>query len=174
MQVVESPAESPIGRRHPMDAVIAKAARCADPRSTYTPLFFSENPAEAARAKAICARCTVRCLCLARALQRGEPFGVWGGEFIVDGEVVAMRRGRGRPRKVALPTTVDEVTGDPRPHTWHSVSSPRRGCGGQSLRRSPPPLTDPALPVGQQRCFVRPQAGSSSTERSERAQRANE
>ena len=114
MQVVESPAQSALpGRRDPMDVVIAKAARCADPRSTYTSLFFSENPAEAARAKAICARCTVRCLCLARALQRGEPFGVWGGEFIVDGEVVNVRRGRGRPRKVALPTTVDEVTGEP-------------------------------------------------------------
>jgi WhiB family transcriptional regulator, redox-sensing transcriptional regulator len=114
VQDVESPAQlAPPGRRDPMDVVIAKAARCADPRSTYSPLFFSENPAEAARAKAICARCTVRCLCLARALQRGEPFGVWGGEFIVDGEVVAVRRGRGRPRKVALPTTVDEITGEP-------------------------------------------------------------
>ena len=97
--------------------------------STYTPLFFSENPAEAARAKAICARCTVRGLCLARALQRGEPFGVWGGEFLVDGEVVAVRRGRGRPRKVALPTTVDEVTGEPA--SWRSISGhPRRGVRG--------------------------------------------
>ena len=109
----QSPAQSAPPGRDPVDAVIAKAARCADPRSTYTPLFFSENPAEAARAKAICARCTVRCLCLARALQRGEPFGVWGGEFLVDGQVVAVRRGRGRPRKVALPTTVDEITGEP-------------------------------------------------------------
>jgi WhiB family redox-sensing transcriptional regulator len=116
VQAVESPVESaPSGRRHPLDAVIANSARCADPRSTYTPLFFSENPSEAARAKAICARCTVRCLCLARALQRGEPFGVWGGEFIVDGEVVAVRRGRGRPRKIALPDTVDEITGEPVP-----------------------------------------------------------
>jgi WhiB family redox-sensing transcriptional regulator len=115
VQAVEIPAQSAPSRRHPLDVVIAKSARCADPRSTYTPLFFSENPSEAARAKAICARCTVRCLCLARALQRGEPFGVWGGEFIVDGEIVAVRRGRGRPRKVALPATVDEVTGGPVP-----------------------------------------------------------
>src|SRR5688572_19500926 len=104
VQVVARTSEPSVDRRHPVDAVIAKAARCADPRSTYTPLFFSENPAEAARAKAICARCTVRRLCLARALQRGEPFGVWGGEFLVDGQVVAVRRGRGRPRKVSLPT----------------------------------------------------------------------
>ncbi|HET9667887.1 MAG TPA: WhiB family transcriptional regulator [Desertimonas sp.] len=113
VQMVASSSASEVDRRHPVDAVIAKAARCADPRSTYTPLFFSENPAEAARAKAICARCTVRQLCLARALQRGEPFGVWGGEFLVDGQVVAVRRGRGRPRKVALPAHVDEVTGEP-------------------------------------------------------------
>jgi WhiB family transcriptional regulator, redox-sensing transcriptional regulator len=100
-----------VERRHPIDVVIAKSARCADPRATYTPLFFSENPAEAARAKAICARCTVRGLCLARALERCEPFGVWGGEFLVDGRVVAVRRGRGRPRKTPLPTVVDEITG---------------------------------------------------------------
>jgi WhiB family redox-sensing transcriptional regulator len=113
VQVVASTSESAVAQRNPVDAVIAKAARCADPRSTYTPLFFSENPAEAARAKAICARCTVRGLCLARALQRCEPFGGWGGEFLVDGQIVAVRRGRGRPRKVALPTVVDEVTGEP-------------------------------------------------------------
>ena len=101
VQVVASTSESVVDRRNPVDTVIAKSARCADPRSTYTPLFFSENPAEAARAKAICTRCTVRHLCLARAIQRGEPFGVWGGEFLVDGQVVAVRRGRGRPRKVA-------------------------------------------------------------------------
>jgi WhiB family transcriptional regulator, redox-sensing transcriptional regulator len=111
MQAVMKTSSPSAARRHPVDAVIAKAARCADPRSTYTPLFFSENPAEAARAKAICARCTVRGLCLARALERGEPFGVWGGEFLVDGQVVAVRRGRGRPRKIAVPTVVDEVTG---------------------------------------------------------------
>jgi WhiB family transcriptional regulator, redox-sensing transcriptional regulator len=114
MQVLTNIPATMVARRpHPVDTVIAKAARCADPRSSYTPLFFSESPVEAARAKAICARCTVRSLCLSRALERGEPFGVWGGEFLVDGQVVPMRRGRGRPRKVALPTIVDEVTGIP-------------------------------------------------------------
>jgi WhiB family redox-sensing transcriptional regulator len=111
MQVAVSVHPASVDERNPVDAVIAKAARCKDPRSTYTPLFFSENPADAARAKAICSRCPVRSLCLARALDRAEPFGVWGGEFVVDGQVVAMRRGRGRPRKIALPAVVDEVTG---------------------------------------------------------------
>lgn len=115
IDVVESVVEaedpsSPDGR-HPADVVIARAARCADPRATYTPLFFSENPIDAARAKAICARCSVRALCLTRALERREPFGVWGGEFVLDGRVVPVRRGRGRPPKAPLPTMVDEVTG---------------------------------------------------------------
>ena len=114
MQVVANARESMVPlSRNPVDTVVAKSARCADPRATYTPLFFSENPVEAARAKAICSRCTVRALCLARAIERQEPFGVWGGEFFVDGQVVPVRRGRGRPRKVAHPTIVDEVTGEP-------------------------------------------------------------
>ena len=112
VEVVARSSESAVDRRHPIDRVIAKSARCADPRATYTPLFFSESPADAARAKAICARCTVRQLCLGRAIQRAEPFGVWGGEFLVEGQVVAVRRGRGRPRKVPASSIVDEITGE--------------------------------------------------------------
>jgi WhiB family redox-sensing transcriptional regulator len=97
----------------PIDRLISQRARCSDPRSTYTELFFSENPLDSIRAKAICAKCMVRELCLSRALARGEPYGVWGGEFLYEGSIVALKRGRGRPRKVALPTNVDEVTGMP-------------------------------------------------------------
>ncbi len=97
----------------PIDRLISQRARCSDPRSTYTELFFSENPLDSIRAAAICAKCTVRELCLSRALERGEPYGVWGGEFIYEGSIVAHKRGRGRPRKVPLPTNVDEVTGMP-------------------------------------------------------------
>jgi WhiB family redox-sensing transcriptional regulator len=97
----------------PVDRLISKQARCFDPRSSYTGLFFSENPVDVARAKAICASCTVRELCLSRALARHEPYGVWGGEFIYEGNVVAHKRGRGRPRTVPLPAHVDEVTGMP-------------------------------------------------------------
>jgi len=98
-------------RVDPVDALIARSARCSDPRSTYAPLFFSENPLDAARAKAICARCTVREQCLSRALERGEPYGVWGGEFVVDGHIVNIRRTRGRPPKKPILMVVDEVTG---------------------------------------------------------------
>ena len=104
----------PVGpSQHPVDVQIARKARCADPRASYTALFFSENAMDTARAKAICARCEVRRLCLSRALERAEPYGVWGGEFLLDGEIVAVKRGRGRPRRVPVPTDVDEVTGMP-------------------------------------------------------------
>lgn len=114
VQPVDTAVDLPIGpSRHPVDVQIAKKARCADPRATYTGLFFSENALDTARAKAICARCEVRGLCLSRALERQEPYGVWGGEFLVDGEIVAAKRGRGRPRTLPLPTNVDEITGMP-------------------------------------------------------------
>jgi WhiB family redox-sensing transcriptional regulator len=104
----------PIGPSgNPADAEIARKARCADPRASYTALFFSENAIDTARAKAICSRCEVRELCLTRALERREPYGVWGGEFLIDGEIVVAKRGRGRPRTIPLPADVDEITGMP-------------------------------------------------------------
>ena len=42
-------------------------------------LMFSVNPADEARAKAVCADCPVREACLAYAINTGEDFGVWGG-----------------------------------------------------------------------------------------------
>jgi len=68
--------------------------RTADPD-----LFFGESPASVAAAKELCAECPVRELCLAGAIERGEPWGVWGGELFVNGQIVAFKRGRGRPRK---------------------------------------------------------------------------
>jgi WhiB family redox-sensing transcriptional regulator len=68
--------------------------RVADPE-----LFFAESPADVEQAKALCLDCPVRELCLAGALDRREPWGVWGGELFVQGAVVARKRPRGRPRK---------------------------------------------------------------------------
>ena len=94
--------------------VIARRARCADPDSSYSHLFFSEDPINVARAKAMCSVCTVRQLCLTTALQRQEAYGVWGGELIVDGEIKLDIPRRGRPRKVSrILGNVDEVTGQP-------------------------------------------------------------
>lgn len=64
-------------------------------------LWFAESPYEIERAKELCAECPVREACLAGAVERGEHAGVWGGQLLVDGEIIAKKRGRGRPRKVA-------------------------------------------------------------------------
>ena len=62
-------------------------------------LFFAELPADLELAKALCRTCPLRSECLAGALDRQEPWGVWGGELLVAGAVVARKRPRGRPRK---------------------------------------------------------------------------
>ena len=62
-------------------------------------LFFAESPADVEAAKALCVSCPIRTECLAGALDRREPWGVWGGELFIAGVVVARKRPRGRPRK---------------------------------------------------------------------------
>ncbi|WP_026453660.1 WhiB family transcriptional regulator [Saccharomonospora iraqiensis] len=68
-------------------------------------LWFAEAPAELERAKHLCGDCPVRSSCLAGALARREPWGVWGGEIFERGAVVARKRPRGRPRKNTTETT---------------------------------------------------------------------
>lgn len=95
--------------------MIAKGSpRCSDGRGSFNHLFFSDDPIDLARAKAICSRCTLRTACLEGALERGEVWGVWGGEILVDGEVVAVKRRRGRPPVRPRPlVVVDEVPSMP-------------------------------------------------------------
>ena len=62
-------------------------------------LWFADTPEGVEFAKALCVTCPARRACLSGALHRREPWGVWGGEFFVQGEVVARKRPRGRPRK---------------------------------------------------------------------------
>jgi WhiB family redox-sensing transcriptional regulator len=62
-------------------------------------LFFAESPDDVELAKSLCSDCPVRPACLAGAVQRREPWGVWGGELFIRGEIVPRKRGRGRPRK---------------------------------------------------------------------------
>ena len=57
---------------------------------------------EVETAKALCVPCPLRDTCLAGALERREPWGVWGGQLVVAGVVVPRKRPRGRPRKVDL------------------------------------------------------------------------
>ena len=85
-------------------------ARCADGNGTLTPLFFSDHVLDIARAKAICARCALRESCLAGALEREEPWGVWGGELLSGGRIVFNKRPGGRPPKTPRPPlVVDEL-----------------------------------------------------------------
>ncbi len=63
-------------------------------------LWFAESPADVEAAKALCVPCPLREACLAGALERREPWGVWGGQLVVAGVVVPRKRPRGRPRKV--------------------------------------------------------------------------
>jgi WhiB family redox-sensing transcriptional regulator len=65
-------------------------------------LFFAESPDDVEFAKSLCRTCAARIACLAGAMARREPWGVWGGELFAAGVVVPRKRPRGRPRKVPL------------------------------------------------------------------------
>jgi WhiB family redox-sensing transcriptional regulator len=62
-------------------------------------LWFAETPDELEQAKSFCEACPARLACLSGAIDRREPWGVWGGEIFERGSVVARKRPRGRPRK---------------------------------------------------------------------------
>lgn len=62
-------------------------------------LWFAESPADVEFAKSLCGQCPALTECLAGALDRQEPWGVWGGQLFIQGVVVARKRPRGRPRK---------------------------------------------------------------------------
>lgn len=62
-------------------------------------LWFAETPTDVEVAKSLCLGCPVRRECLSGALDRREPWGVWGGELFLQGVVIPRKRPRGRPRK---------------------------------------------------------------------------
>jgi len=73
------------------------------PCRVYDPeLFFAESPADVEFAKSLCQACPIRLQCLNGALERREPWGVWGGQLFVQGVVVPRKRPRGRPRKTEI------------------------------------------------------------------------
>lgn len=65
-------------------------------------LWFAEAPADLEFAKTLCNTCPLREACLQGAIDRREPWGVWGGEIFERGAVVARKRPRGRPRKTEV------------------------------------------------------------------------
>ena len=91
--------------------LIISAKRCADGNGTLSYLFFSDEWVDIQRAKAICSKCANQAECLSGALEREEPWGVWGGQLFVNGRVIANKRRRGRPPKVARPEVVIDELG---------------------------------------------------------------
>ncbi|XXM85122.1 WhiB family transcriptional regulator [Cellulosimicrobium sp. PMB13] len=81
------------------DRLLAGLLPC---RTNDPELWFAERAAEVEEAKALCRTCPLVEGCLAGAVERREPWGVWGGEVFVDGVVVARKRGRGRPSKAEV------------------------------------------------------------------------
>ena len=84
--------------RQQFERMIAGLIPC---RTSDPELWFAEQSAQVEQAKALCRECPLQQGCLAGAIERAEPWGVWGGEVFVAGQVVASKRGRGRPRKDA-------------------------------------------------------------------------
>ena len=117
MLAIQNPITELIAEAQPAttgDADLFRQARCRDGNGTLTHLFFSEDPFTIARAKVICSRCTVASACLDAAVERAEPWGVWGGQQFVDGVPVAFKRPRGRPPKQPRPiVAVEEVPAPP-------------------------------------------------------------
>jgi WhiB family redox-sensing transcriptional regulator len=73
------------------------------PCRQYDPdLWFADVPADLEVAKTFCGACPLKVECLAGAIERAEPWGVWGGEIFERGAVVPRKRPRGRPRKEDL------------------------------------------------------------------------
>jgi len=90
----------------PLDVTVEAGAEL--PCRKFDPdLWFADAPAELELARALCGECPLRAECLAGALERAEPWGVWGGEIFDRGAIVARKRPRGRPRKEDLARDAD-------------------------------------------------------------------
>jgi WhiB family redox-sensing transcriptional regulator len=97
------------------EPALSSYARCSDGSGTLSFLFFSDDDLELARAKAMCRTCGMQETCLSGAVEREEPYGVWGGKLVLDGVPVEFKRKRGRPSKNPQPILVVEEAPIP-PH----------------------------------------------------------
>lgn len=89
-------------------AHLSTAALCNTGNSGLTALFFSEDLGDISRAKAICARCPMLLACLEGAIEREEPWGVWGGQLFRNGRILSYKRPRGRPPKNPRPEDLQD------------------------------------------------------------------
>ena len=92
LQEIEVPDEAP-------EVVNWSLASCRSSGGSLLELFFSEQLDDIANAKNICAGCVLAEPCLEGAIDRREPWGVWGGQLFFNGKVLAFKRKRGRPPK---------------------------------------------------------------------------
>jgi len=79
--------------------LVSRAAglACPLPCGANPRLWFSDRPADLELAKASCRTCPLRGACLEGAVERAEPWGVWGGEIFENGAIIVTKRPRGRP-----------------------------------------------------------------------------
>ena len=95
-------ASRPVGQALPVTQAPAVPTTAGLPCADEPDLFFAESPADVETAKALCRGCAIRIACFSGAAARREPWGVWGGELFLRGEVVPRKRPRGRPRKTEI------------------------------------------------------------------------
>jgi WhiB family transcriptional regulator, redox-sensing transcriptional regulator len=79
------------------------AANCRGESGGLTELFFSDQIPDIIQAKEICSTCSLIEPCLEGALERREPWGVWGGQLFLNGRILTQKRKRGRPPKNPAP-----------------------------------------------------------------------
>jgi WhiB family redox-sensing transcriptional regulator len=70
----------------------------AECRSADPELFFPINGTKVTRAKALCARCRIRKLCLDYAIESRQAYGLWGGATEEERRLIAVQRRRGLER----------------------------------------------------------------------------
>lgn len=92
-----------------LDAIWALPAADWDAANCRTlgELFFSDQIPDIVEAKHICTTCSLMETCLEGAIERREPWGVWGGELFLNGKILAHKRRRGRPPKHPRPEGVE-------------------------------------------------------------------
>jgi WhiB family redox-sensing transcriptional regulator len=98
-ELILDPGHDLLGGIDPLDPLSKQCPDDVPCRVQDADLWFAETPGELEQAKAMCLDCPARLACLAGALERREPWGVWGGEIFERGVIIARKRPRGRPRK---------------------------------------------------------------------------
>lgn len=82
--------------------------RCADGNGTLPTCSSRTTSSTSPAPSRPGGKCGLAPTCLDDAIDRLEPYGVWGGELVVEGVAVAIKRGRGRPPKNPRPVLVDD------------------------------------------------------------------